>query len=164
MRRSTAPIVAHGTEPRCDAIAIIAAMINPLPEVMTYSTCLFGRWPPEVYVLADGSVLQLRARMHPSDGCGEPDRTGRVKRAMHAWLTTNSAISDSTTASRKYNSTMPRDVYYINENFDFNCAESKIRTLIQPGETEKHAARRVLDDRLLEIWLAGKAEERAALQ
>ena len=61
----------------------MAAMMNELPEYLRCSTCLWGglpdedglverrRYPPEVYVLADGTVLQLRPRLDPSDGCGE---------------------------------------------------------------------------------------------
>lgn len=72
-----------------DAPAIMAAVINALPDDITCLSCLYGgrpdedgyvecrRWPPEVYVLADGTVLQLRARMHPLDGCGEHISGGR---------------------------------------------------------------------------------------
>lgn len=61
----------------------MAAMPNELPEILTCATCVYGgrpdedglvecrRYPPEVYVLADGSALQLRPRLYPSDGCGE---------------------------------------------------------------------------------------------
>lgn len=58
-------------------------MLNELPEDFRYITCVYGgrpdedglvecrRYPPEVHVLADGAVLQLRPRLDPSDGCGE---------------------------------------------------------------------------------------------
>lgn len=58
-------------------------MLNELPEILTCATCVYGgrpdedglvecrRYPPEVYVLADGAVLQLRPRLDPHDGCGE---------------------------------------------------------------------------------------------
>lgn len=58
-------------------------MPNELPEDFRCITCVWGgrldedglvecrRCPPEVYVLADGSVLQLHPRLDPSDGCGE---------------------------------------------------------------------------------------------
>lgn len=61
----------------------MAAMLNELPEDLRCITCVYGgspdedglvecrRYPPEVYVLADGSALQLRPRLDPSDGCGE---------------------------------------------------------------------------------------------
>lgn len=67
------------------------SMRNAIPDDISCACCLWStladedgmlecrRYPPEVYVLSDGSVLQLRPRMHPSDGCGEhgtyePDR------------------------------------------------------------------------------------------
>ncbi len=58
-------------------------MRNELSEELTCSTCAWGgvpdedglvecrRYPPEVYVPSNGAVLQLRPRLHPSDGCGE---------------------------------------------------------------------------------------------
>ncbi len=58
---------------------------------------------------------------------------------------------------------MAKDRYYINEDIDYGYAESKVRTSIHVGETEEDAARRVLDSRLLEIWLSGKTEEAKAI-
>lgn len=61
----------------------MAAMINEIPEEFRCSTCVYGgrpdgdglvecrRYPPEVFVLADGTVMQLRPRLGPDDGCGE---------------------------------------------------------------------------------------------
>lgn len=57
--------------------------MNKLPEDISCATCIWGgatdedglvecrRYPPEIYVLADGAVMQLRPRVSPSDGCGE---------------------------------------------------------------------------------------------
>lgn len=58
-------------------------MLNELPECTICATCVYGgrpdedglvecrRYPPEVYVLADGTAMQLRPRLAPNDGCGE---------------------------------------------------------------------------------------------
>ncbi|WP_343085297.1 hypothetical protein [Eggerthella lenta] len=66
-----------------DTSPIISGMTNALPEDISCASCVWAsrvdedglvecrRYPPEVYVLADGSALQLRPRMHPKDGCGE---------------------------------------------------------------------------------------------
>lgn len=58
---------------------------------------------------------------------------------------------------------MPKDAYYINEDIDYGYAESLIRTSARTSETNEETAQRVLDDRLLAIWVAGKDEEREAL-
>lgn len=58
-------------------------MLNELPDDITCATCIWGgrpdedglvecrRYPPELHSFPDGTVVQLRPRMHPSDGCGE---------------------------------------------------------------------------------------------
>ena len=69
-----------------DASPIISGMTNALPEDISCASCVWAsrvdedglvecrRYPPEVYVLADGSALQLRPRMQTE---------GRMRRARH---------------------------------------------------------------------------------
>lgn len=58
-------------------------MQRQIPDDMTCATCVLStapdedglvecrRFPPEVFVLEDGRAIQMRPRLHPSDGCGE---------------------------------------------------------------------------------------------
>lgn len=52
---------------------------------------------------------------------------------------------------------MAKNSYYINEDPECMHALALVRRYRLPSETEEEAAKRILDDRLLTVWLKDRA-------
>lgn len=52
---------------------------------------------------------------------------------------------------------MAKNSYYINEDPECMHALALVRRYRLPSETEEEAAKRILDDRLLAVWLKDRA-------
>lgn len=58
-------------------------MLEKLPEYLTCATCVYAtypnddgliecrRFPPETWVMNDGSIIYTRPQLSPTNGCGE---------------------------------------------------------------------------------------------
>lgn len=56
---------------------------------------------------------------------------------------------------------MVRSAYFINEDPEYMHALVLVRRHRTPSETEEETARRVLDDRLLSVWIKDMAVRKA---